>query len=140
MTIVSTLLNYYFQAMKSINVRSVSIAIIVIIILIEFIELFIKPEDVEPTRKQPVKNKEEKSSFLRKLVKLDNKERKPEKKKQIKPYKKDELNNYYIKEENKVYNVESLTDAEEAEILGSKIIEINTVIDGNRLYIEKVEK
>ena len=137
MTIVSTLLNYYFQAMKSINVRSVSIAII---ILIEFIELFIKPEDVEPTRKQPVKNKEEKSSFLRKLVKLDNKERKPEKKKQIKPYKKDELNNYYIKEENKVYNVESLTDAEEAEILGSKIIEINTVIDGNRLYIEKVEK
>lgn len=138
MSIISTLLDNYFQIMKSINVRRVSITIIVLIILIELIELFIKPEDVEPNRRS-FKNKEEKSSLLRRIVKLVDKERKPEEGEPANVYKKDEFNNYYVKETNKVH-LDKIDVNEEVEILGSRTVEINTVIDENRLYMERIEK
>ena len=123
--------------MKSINVRSVSIAIIVLIILIEFLELFIKPENTELPHEKPSKNKEEKSSLLRKMVKLD---KKTGERKDKKSFEKDEMNNYYKVDNNESDVEKSIPINEELEILGSKTIEINTVIEGNRLYIEKKEK
>ena len=137
MNIISYLIDNYFKIMKSINVRSVSIAIIVLIILIEFLELFIKPEDTEMPHEKPVKNKEEKSSLLRKMVKLD---KKTGEKKDKKSFEKDEMNNYYKVDNNESDIENSIPINEELEILGSKTIEINTVIDGNRIYMEKKEK
>lgn len=137
MSIISYLIDNYFKIMKSINVRSVSIAIIVLIILIEFLELFIKPEDTEQPQKNQAKNKEEKSSLLRKMVKLD---KKTIEKKDKKPFEKDELNNYYKVNYNESGTEKSMPINEELEVLGSKTIEINTIIEGNRIYMEKKEK
>lgn len=137
MNIVTYLIDTYFKLMKSVNVRSVSIAIIVLIILIEFIELFIKPEDMETPQPKPVKNKEEKTSLLKKIANIN---KKPEKKEPKKLFEKDKLNNYYAPE--KIVQVEekNIPMNEELEVLGSKTIEINTVIEGNRIYMEKKEK
>ena len=137
MNIVEYILDNYFKIMKSINVRSVSIAIIVLIILIEFIELFINPEDTENSEIKHVKNKQEKSNFLKKIVNIN---RNPQIKEPKITFEKDKDNNYFISEQREQSEEKIIPISEESEILGSKIIEINTVIDGNRIYMEKKEK
>ena len=137
MSIITYLIDTYFEIMKSVNVRSVSIAIIVLIILIEVIELFIKPEDMETPQLKPVKNKEEKTNLLKKIIKIN---KKPEKKEPKKPFEKDKLNNYYVPEKIEHVEEKNIPMNEELEVLGSKTIEINTVIEGNRIYMEKKEK
>ena len=137
MSIITYLIDTYFEIMKSVNVRSVSIAIIVLIILIEVIELFIKPEDMETPQLKPVKNKEEKTNLLKKIIKIN---KKPEKKEPKKPFEKDILNNYYVPEKIEHVEEKNIPMNEELEVLGSKTIEINTVIEGNRIYMEKKEK
>lgn len=137
MNIIEYLLDNYFKIMESVNVRSVSIAIIVLIILIEIVELFIKPEDVEVTPIKPVKNKEEKTNLLKKIVNMN---KKPKKKEEKKLFEKDKENNYYVPEKTRPVEEKNIPINEELELLGSKTIEINTVIDGNRIYMEKKEK
>lgn len=137
MNIIEYLLDNYFEIMKSVNVRSVSIAIIVLIILIEIIELFVKPEDVELPQPKPVKNKEEKTNLLKKIANIN---KKPAKKEAKKLFEKDKQNNYYVPEKTRPVEEKNIPINEEAELLGSKTIEINTVIDGNRIYMEKKEK
>ena len=137
MSIITYLIDTYFEIMKSVNVRSVSIAIIVLIILIEVLELFIKPEDMETPQLKPVKNKEEKTNLLKKIIKIN---KKPEKKEPKKPFEKDKLNNYYVPEKIEHVEEKNIPMNEELEVLGSKTIEINTVIEGNRIYMEKKEK
>ena len=137
MSIITYLIDTYFEIMKSVNVRSVSIAIIVLIILIEVIELFIKPEDMETPQLKPVKNKEEKTNLLKKIIKIN---KKPEKKEPKTPFEKDKLNNYYVPEKIEHVEEKNIPMNEELEVLGSKTIEINTVIEGNRIYMEKKEK
>ena len=137
MSIIDYLLDTYFEIMKSVNVRSVSIAIIALIILIELIELFIKPEDIEVPMPKPLKNKEEKTNLLKKIVKLNKKPKKTEPKKL---FEKDKENNYYVPEKTRPVQEKNIPINEELELLGSKTIEINTVIDGNRIYMEKKEK
>ena len=136
MSIITYLIDTYFEIMKSVNVRSVSIAIIVLIILIEIVELFIKPEDEIPQTK-PVKNKEEKTNLLKKIVNIN---KKPQKKETKKLFEKDKENNYYVPEKTRPVEEKNIPINEELELLGSKTIEINTVIDGNRIYMEKKEK
>lgn len=137
MSIITYLIDTYFEVMKSVNVRSVSIAIIVLIILIEVIELFITPEDMETPQLKPVKNKEEKTNLLKKIIKIN---KKPDKKEPKKPFEKDKLNNYYVPEKIEHVEENKIPMNEELEVLGSKTIEINTVIEGNRIYMEKKEK
>ena len=137
MNIISYLIDTYFKIMESVNVRSVSIAIIVLIILIEFIELFIKPEEIQTTQPKVVKNKEEKSNLLKKIVKINKKPKTKEPKKQ---FEKDKSNNYYVSEKTRQSEEKKIPINEELEVLGSKTIEINTVIEGNRIYMEKKEK
>ena len=137
MSIITYLIDTYFELMKSVNVRSVSIAIIVLIILIEVIELFIKPEDMEIPETKPVKNKEEKTNLLKKIIKIN---KKPKEKETKKPFEKDKLNNYYVPEKIEHVEEKNIPMNEELEVLGSKTIEINTVIEGNRIYMEKKEK
>ena len=141
MNIIEYLLDNYFKIMKSVNVRSVSIAIIVLIILLEIVELFIKPEDVETLQTKPVKNKEQKTNLLKKIVNINKKPKKKEPKKEPKKlFEKDKENNYYVPEKTRPVEEKNIPINEEAELLGSKTIEINTVIDGNRIYMEKKEK
>jgi len=137
MSIIDYILDNYFEIMKSVNVRSVSIAIIVLIILIEIVELFIKPEDVEVSQPRPVKNKEEKTNLLKKIVNINKKPKTTEPKKL---FEKDKENNYYVPEKTRPVEEKNIPINEELELLGSKTIEINTVIDGNRIYMEKKEK
>jgi len=141
MDIPSILVDNYFKIIESINVRSISVVIIVVIIFIEFIELFIKPEDIEDSiRKGPKKNKAEKSDFLRKIVKINNDKKTPPKKEKVKPYNKDNESNYFVSSVNNSIKEEPIMITDEKEVLGSKTIEINTVLDGNNLYLERVEK
>lgn len=141
MNILSILVDTYFRIMKSINVRSISIVIIVVIILIEILEIFIKPEDIEASfQSRPRKNKAGKSNFLRKLVKLDKKKKDPVTNVKIHRFSKDYDGNYFIVDANKKIKETPIMVTEEKEILGSKSIEINTVLDGNNLYLERIEK
>lgn len=141
MSLISTLMDYYFQLMKSINVRSLSIVIIVIIVLIEFVEMFVKPENIDsPDQNASLIKKEEKSNFLRRMVNIENKEKNKVGGEGKNEYKKDDRNNYYVKENLKNSQNITVSSEEDLEVLGSKVIEINTIIDGNRLYMERREK
>jgi len=137
MNIITYLIDNYFKIMKSVNVRSISIAIIVLIILIEIIELFIKPEETAMPQAKTIKNKEEKTNLLKKIVNINEK---PSKKEPKKLFQKDKQNNYYAPEKVRPIEENNIPINQELELLGSKTIEINTVIDGNRIYMEKKEK
>ena len=137
MNIITYLIDNYFKIMKSVNVRSISIAIIVLIILIEIIELFIKPEETAIPQAKTIKNKEEKTNLLKKIVNIN---KKPSKKEPKKLFQKDKQNNYYTPEKVRPIEENNIPINQELELLGTKTIEINTVIDGNRIYMEKKEK
>ena len=137
MNIITYLIDNYFKIMKSVNVRSISIAIIVLIILIEIIEVFIKPEETAIPQAKTIKNKEEKTNLLKKIVNIN---KKPSKKESKKLFQKDKQNNYYTPEKVRPIEENNIPINQELELLGTKTIEINTVIDGNRIYMEKKEK
>jgi len=141
MGILSILVDNYFKIMESLNVRSISVVIIVIIILIEFLELFIKPEDIEATiRKTRKKNKAEKSNFLRRIVKINKDKKTPPKKDKVDSFNKDTEGNYFVSSMNDSIKEAPIMITDEKEVLGTKTVEINTVLDGNKLYLERINK
>ena len=141
MGILSIIVDNYFRIMESINVRSISIVIIVVIILIELLELFIKPEDLEATiLKTPKKNKTAKSNFLRRIVKIKDDKKPTSKKEKTNPFNKDNEGNYFVSTIKNNIKEAPIMIPGGKEVLGSKIIEINTVLDGNNLYLERITK
>ncbi|MCW4050845.1 MAG: hypothetical protein NWE89_14025 [Candidatus Bathyarchaeota archaeon] len=147
MDIIASLIELYFNLMDSINVRNISMAIIVVIIIIEFIEFFIKPEDIEQlTELKPIV-KSEKKSFVLQIKNIlgrinkygtdkQTKQKEP-KSSTKKPVNDIDVNSYSIK--NNKIETKTKTDNKK-EIIGSKTITIRTVIDGNYVYLERIEK
>lgn len=141
MGILSIIVDNYFKIMESINVRSISVVIIVLIILIELLEMLIKPEEIGASiHKISKKKKSEKSNFLRRIVNINKEEKTAPNKIKITPFNKDVEGNYFISDVNKIKEETSIIISDEKEVLGSKIININTVLDGNNLYLERIEK
>lgn len=141
MGILSIIVDNYFRIMESINVRSISVVIIIVIILIEFLEIFIKPEDIEASvRKIPKKNKAEKSNFLRRIVKINKDKKTQPNKEKVNPFNKDNEGNYFVNSIKNSIKEVPIIITDDKEVLGTKTIVINTVLDGNNLYLERIEK
>ena len=146
MDIISSIIDLYFSVMDSVNVRNVSIAIIVIIIGIEFIEFFIDPEEAEKVRETNYRAKK-KNRFIKQLFGLDKKRVEAPHRNRL-----DESDRASILNVNsKGASVSGQTSAmpedsamlhvgdDGVEVIGSKTFTIRTILDGNHIYMEKVE-
>ncbi len=73
MDVAATIIELYFALMESINIRNVSIAIIIIIIGIEFIEYYISPDEDETPepRKKKTAKKRAGGKLMRRLFGLE---------------------------------------------------------------------
>jgi hypothetical protein len=145
MDVAATIIELYFALMESINIRNVSIAIIIIIIGIEFIEYYISPdeEDAPETRKKKPAKKKTGGKLLRRLFGLEGRNK--------------ELLERMSEEEPSVAAPAasasprpSLREAKELEdalpasepgarVLGSRTYTVRTVLDGNYVYLEKID-
>ena len=139
MDIVGAIIDLYFRVMESLNVRNVSVAILVLIIGIEFIEFFTEEETENlEERKRPRKKPD-----VKKLLGLG----------------RDRKGVLIMADEKGVSGVPEgvkengrpararrpslkslgFSSEEEAEVIGSRTYTIRTVLEGNHIYLEKVE-
>jgi len=140
MDIVSTVIDLYFRVMESLNVRNISIAILVLIIGIEFIEFFAEKDEMENvgdkrrTRKKPDVKKilglgRERKGMLLMADEADISDTLESVKVSNRPTKAQRLN----------HKAMGFASEDRAEIIGSRTYTIRTVLDGNHIYLEKVE-
>lgn len=145
MDLAATIIELYFALMESINIRNVSIAIIIIIIGIEFIEYYISPdedEDTEPRKKKTPK-KQVGGKLVRRLFGLEGRnkellERMSEEEPSIAAPAASAPPRAGLREAKTM--VEALPPSEPgARVLGSRTYTVRTVLDGNYVYLEKID-
>jgi hypothetical protein len=139
MDIISTVIDLYFRVMESLNVRNISIAILVLIIGIEFIEFFTEEE----TENLGERRRERKKPDVKKLLGLSRNRNgvlvmADEKGVGIAPE--------GVKETGRSTRTRrpgmkalGFTSEAAAEVIGSKTYTIRTVLEGNHVYLERVE-
>jgi hypothetical protein len=145
MDVAATIIELYFALMESINIRNVSIAIIIIIIGIEFIEYYISPDEDETPepRKKKTAKKRAGGKLMRRLFGLEGRNK--------------ELLERMSEDEPSVAapaasappragqrdakGLEDALPASEpgARVLGSRTYTVRTVLDGNYVYLEKID-
>jgi hypothetical protein len=140
MDIVSTVIDLYFRVMESVNVRNVSVAILVLIIGIEFIEFFSEGDETESPRER---KKTKKKPDVKKLLGLGQDRRGVlvmADEKGVSGAPED------VKEKGRLARARrpslrslGFASEEEAEVIGSRTYTIRTVLVGNHIYLEKVE-
>jgi len=141
MDIVTAVIDLYFRVMESLNVRNISIAIIVLIIGIEFTEFFAEKDELEDVGARSRTRK--KKPDVKKILGLG----------------RERNGMLYMADEADVGDTSrSVTAAnrpaqargpsskalgfaseDKAEVIGSRTYTIRTVLDGNHIYLEKVE-
>lgn len=140
MDIISTVIDLYFRVMESLNVRNISIAILVLIIGIEFLEFFTEKDELDVSeRRRPRKKKPD----VKKLLGLS----------------RERNGMLYVADEAGVNDRSKRVTAanrptqarrpgprtlgfaseDKAEVIGSRTYTIRTVLDGNHIYLEKIE-
>ncbi|TRO54134.1 hypothetical protein E2P71_04995 [Candidatus Bathyarchaeota archaeon] len=146
MDLISSIIELYFSIMELINVRSVSIVIIVLIIGIEFLEFFTDKNEVEEddvADRKPRKRKD--NAYFRKLFGLESGKGSvrsgldksgpsaashPESASTGSDPAQGYLANYD----------EGLSSGEDkVQVIGSKTYTVRTVLEGNYIYLEEVE-
>ena len=145
MDVAATIIELYFALMESINIRNVSIAIIIIIIGIEFIEYYISPdeEDASEPRKKKSAKKKAGGKLLRRLFGLDGRnkellERMSEEEPSVAAPAASAPPRPSLREAKGLE--EALPSSEPgARILGSMTYTVRTVLDGNYVYLEKID-
>jgi len=136
MDIISTIIDLYFRVMESLNVRNISIAILVLIIGIEFIEFFTEEEteNLGERRKKPDVKKLLGLSRNRNGVLVMTDEKgvgvAPEGVKEI---------GRSTRTRKPGMKALGFTSEAAAEVIGSKTYTIRTVLEGNHVYLERVE-
>ncbi len=140
MDIVSTIIDLYFRVMESVNVRNVSVAILVLIIGIEFIEFFSEGDETEDLGER---RRARKKPDVKKLLGLGQ-DRKGvlvmanEKGVNGAPEGEKEKGRPARARRPSLRSLGFASD-EEAEVIGSRTYTIRTVLEGNHIYLEKVE-
>jgi len=140
MDIVSTVIDLYFRVMESLNVRNISIAILVLIIGIEFIEFFAEKDEMEnvgdkrrPRKKPDVKKilglGRERKGMLLMADEADASDTLESVK----------VSNRPTQAQRPSHKAMGFASEDRAEIIGSRTYTIRTVLDGNHIYLEKVE-
>jgi hypothetical protein len=145
MDLISSIIDTYFRLMEYVNVKNVSILIIVIIIGIEFVEFFSGSEEEENSeshKKRP--GKQVKNKLIRRVFGLESKnkkmlERMGVNEAQAMQGSPEEAGG---RSQRPVGELESLLPppGAEARVIGSKTYTVRTVLDGNYIYMEKVEE
>jgi hypothetical protein len=145
MDLISSIIDTYFKLIEYVNVKNVSILIIIIIIGIEFVEFFSGSEEEEGSeshKKRP--GKQINNKLIRKVFGLESKNKKILERMGV--------NEAQVAQgsskEDGVCSKRPLGELEnllpppgtEARVIGSKTYTIRTVLDGNYIYMEKVEE
>jgi len=145
MDLIASIIDTYFKLMEYVNVKNVSILIIVIIIGIEFLEFFTGSEGEEgPEGHKKRTGKQVNNKLIRKVFGLESRNKKmlermgvtEEQTTQRSP---EEANG---RSQKPVGELENLLPppGTEARVIGSKTYTVRTVLDGNYIYMEKVEE
>lgn len=144
MDLISSIIDIYFKLMEYVNVKNVSILIIVIIIGIEFVEFFSGSEEEEGSESQKKRTgKRVKNKLIRKVFGLESKnkkilERMGVNEAQVAQGSSEEASG---RSQRPLGELENLLPppGTEARVIGSKTYTVRTVLDGNYIYMEKVE-
>jgi hypothetical protein len=145
MDVVASIIELYFALMESINVRNVSIAIILVIIGIEFIEYYISPDEddlKETHRKKP--GKQGKNKLIRRVFGLEAKNK--EMLERVSAEEPQAMRRQVVaaplgagmKEGEGLEDVLPPAGAG-ARVIGSRTYTVQTVLDGNYVYLEKLD-
>ncbi len=141
MDIVSTVIDLYFRVMESLNVRNISIAILVLIIGIEFIEFLAEKDEMENLGDD--RRTRKKKPDVKKILGLG-RERKgmllmADESDVIKTPRRVAAALRPTQAQRPSRKAMGFTPEDRAEIIGSRTYTIRTVLDGNHIYLEKVE-
>jgi len=144
MDLISSIIDTYFTLIEYVNVKNVSILIIVIIIGIEFVEFFSGSEGEEgPESHKKRTGKQVNNKLIRKVFGLESKN-----KKILERMGNEAQVAQGSPEEDVGRSKRPLGDlgnllpppGTEARVIGSKTYTVRTVLDGNYIYMEKVEE
>jgi hypothetical protein len=141
MDIVATVIDLYFRVMESLNVRNVSVAILVLIIGIEFIEFFAEGDESENLGEG---RKKRKKPDVKKLLGLGRDRNgvlimAADEKGVGSAPEGVEGNGRQTQARRPSLKALGFASEDGAEVIGSKTYTIRTVLEGNHIYLEKVE-
>jgi hypothetical protein len=141
MDIVSTVIDLYFRVMESLNVRNISIAILVLIIGIEFIEFFAEKDETENVgdKRRTMKKKPDVKKILglgrerQGMLLMADEAGVNDTPKSV------TATNRPTQAQRPSHKALGFASENRAEVIGSRTYTIRTVLDGNHIYLEKVE-
>jgi hypothetical protein len=147
MDLVASIIELYFKLIDSINLRNVSIVIIVIIIGIEFLEYFTDAGEGEEDNVKEKPRKKRENTYFKKLFGLAGKKRSVRGEldlngaSNLKKSHEDHdplpvVDQSYISK----YDEGLSSGKNKVQIIGSKTYTVRTVLDGNYIYLEEVEE
>jgi len=141
MDLISSIIDIYFKLMEYVNVKNVSILIIVIIIGIEFVEFFSGSEEEEGSESHKKRTgKRVKNKLIRRVFGLESKNKKILERMGVNEAQgsSEEASG---RSQRPLGELENLLPppGTEARVIGSKTYTVRTVLDGNYIYMEKVE-
>jgi len=141
MDIISTVIDLYFRVMESLNVRNISIAILVLIIGIEFMEFFAEKDERENVGDK--RRTRKKKPDIKKILGLG-RERKgmllmADEADVSDTPKSVTVSNRPTQAQRPRLKALGFASEDRAEVIGSRTYTIRTVLDGNHIYLEKVE-
>lgn len=146
MDLISSIIELYFKLIDSINLRNVSIVIIVIIIGIKFLEFFVDTDEIEETdvkKRKPRKRRD--NTYFKKLFGLEGKKKSvrsgldrggPSASQPEAPATGRNPGQGYLAE----YDESLSSGRDKVQVIGSKTYTVRTVLDGNYIYLEEVEE
>lgn len=141
MDIISTVIDLYFRVMESLNVRNISIAILVLIIGIEFMEFFAETDERENIGDK--RRTRKKKPNIKKILSFG-RERKgmllmADEADVSDTPKSVTVSNRPTQAQRPRLKALGFASEDRAEVIGSRTYTIRTVLDGNHIYLEKVE-
>jgi len=141
MDIISTVIDLYFRVMESLNVRNISIAILVLIIGIEFMEFFAETDERENIGDK--RRTRKKKPNIKKILSFG-RERKgmllmADEADVTDTPKSVTVSNRPTQAQRPRLKALGFASEDRAEVIGSRTYTIRTVLDGNHIYLEKVE-
>lgn len=141
MDIISTVIDLYFRVMESLNVRNISIAILLLIIGIEFMEFFAEKDEMENVGEK--RRTRKKKPDIKKILSFG-RERKgmllmADEADVSDTPKRVTVSNRPTQAQRPRLKALGFASEDRAEVIGSRTYTIRTVLDGNHIYLEKVE-
>jgi hypothetical protein len=145
MDLISSIIDTYFKLIEYVNVKNVSILIIVIIIGIEFVEFFSGSEEEEGSESHKKRTgKQVNNKIIRKVFGLESRNKKMLERIGVTEAQTTQRSSDEAPDRGQrpVSELEYLlpSPGTESKVIGSKTYTVRTVLDGNYIYMDKVEE